>query len=73
MAKERLRAEKRDKQDTLQQFRTLQNDPRSLGLTDSERERDASIAKRIGGPEAEAKSYAQSLDLSGQLRRHCTG
>ena len=69
MAKERLRAEKRDKQDTLQQFRTLQNDPRSLGLTDSERERDASIAKRIGGPEAEAKSYAQSLDLSGQLQQ----
>tara|TARA_R100001443_G_scaffold13374_2_gene23324 strand:+ start:17793 stop:18275 length:483 start_codon:yes stop_codon:yes gene_type:complete len=62
-------AEKRDKRDTLQQFKTLQTDPRSLGLTDAEREREAFTARRAGGAEAEAQSRAQTLGLSKQLEQ----
>ena len=50
-------------------FRTLQSDPRSLGLTDAEREREAATARRLGGVEAEAQSRAQTLGLSKQLEQ----
>tara|TARA_Y100001973_G_C5205224_1_gene341021 strand:+ start:1029 stop:1544 length:516 start_codon:yes stop_codon:yes gene_type:complete len=64
-----IKGEKREKQQLLREMRTLQTDPRALGLTESEREREAFAARRLGGAEAEAKSRAQTLGLSKQLEQ----
>lgn len=64
-----IKGEKREKQQLLREMRTLQTDPRSLGLTDAEREREAATARRLGGAEAEAQSRAQTLGLSKQLEQ----
>ena len=64
-----IKAPKREKQQLLREMQTLQTDPRSLGLTDAEREREAATARRLGGAEAEAQSRAQTLSLSKQLEQ----